>query len=200
MGGGGNGRAVGGTGVGGMGGGTGRATGGAGVGGGNGTATITGACQAGDAGAGTAVGAAGLSNSDSSEGNSVGSEAASVAGLELAGRAVTGGVGEAGVPAEGVGAAAGRSWAASVAKSSGEITLARRAASSCCSSVGAGSGVKSSGWPEKSVIATKIRPNAAQKHEFRRPLKHEQPPAPRAGSPRRYAISESPLPAQAPPR
>ena len=87
--------------------------------------------------------AGGLSKSDSSEGSSAGS-------LPMGG-------------ATGVGA--GRSWAARVAKSSGEITLACRAASSCCSSVGAGVAAESSGRLKWSVILAKIRARALLKEQ-----------------------------------
>ena len=65
-----------------------------------------------------------------------------------------------------VGAAPARNWAARVAKSSGEMALARKAASSCCSSVGAAPGVESSGLVELSVIAIKIRAYARRKEKF----------------------------------
>ena len=90
--------------------------------------------------------AGGLSKSDSSEGSSAGS-----------------------LPMEGA-TGAGRSWAARVAKSSGEITLACRAASSCCSSVGAGVVAESSGRLKWSVILAKIRACALLKEQAGGPL------------------------------
>ena len=98
--------------------------------------------------------AGGLSKSDSSEGSSAGS-------LPMGGAT---GVGV------GVGVGVGRSWAARVAKSSGEITLACRAASSCCSSVGAGVAAESSGRLKWSVILAKIRARALLKKQAGGPL------------------------------